>query len=753
MYPTPRLPRSRTASSANFTLSRRDLFRAMGLGTAAMAFVPAGRRGLTAAQESTPVPSRPPGGPSVEQKAFDLEYDITKLFRFVADDVRYESYPGILRGAKGALWGLAANSADKALLLAALLEESKVVTRFVVGEIDGTIAATLVDGSRVDEATARLNVARPHVESFFVETPEPVTLTPESQAALDLMGSTYTTMTTAAERRFEDGLNVISTALEAASIVLPEPSFDLPALERQRHVWLQYADGSLWIDLDPTLSGTEPGTVIAAATETLDILPQEWQHMVRMRVVVEESTGETISRRDLLTHEAPSQDLLGLPIAFAHVHPDAFKASGLAIVEAITGTATLYPSLLIGPDVVIDQPIRVNSAPGLVDALGESTAGIDALAEWLEYDIVSPGTDPITVSRTIFDRIGAARRATGQVVAEDVEPAALVEIEGVGSTFQPLLGVTILSIGGARVPAAIAVQQEFQVDDLMADLSLLGVGYQSLLDSFLVDHLIPRGTTLYPHAPNITAVTIGVSGADDGDPDFVLGIDLVHRAFGFAPVADRPMAGHPGMLAGVLSHVAERAVLDGSWVADLGGSALPAVERGVGRVFEEADRQGVEVLTILPDESASRRLPANVSPEIVSLLQMAGAAGLIVIVPERPVDLDGTPAIGWWLVDPVTGTVRDQFETGQGATLVEYAQRVVNFLYGPLSKFRSLGCAIAFVGLLGSVLAYGGAVAAAYDAASNPTATTAAKVSAVLALGGGTGALAGGLLGPLVGCQ
>jgi len=177
------------------------------------------------------------------------------------------------------------------------------------------------------------------------------------------------------------------------------------------------------------------------------------------------------------------------------------------------------------------------------------------------------------------------------------------------------------------------------------------------------------------------------------------------------------------------------------------------VERGVGRVFEEADRQGVEVLTILPDETAGGRLPANVSPEIVSLLQMAGAAGLIVIVPERPVDLDGTPAIGWWLVDPVTGTVRDQFETGQGATLVEYAQRVVNFLYGPLSKFRSLGCAIAFVGLLGSVLAYGGAVAAAYDAASNPTATTAAKVSAVLALGGGTGALAGGLLGPLVGCQ
>src|SRR5690349_3126759 len=73
------------------------------------------------ATQPTPPPRRLPGGPTVEDKVVDLAYDPELIFRFVADEITYEAYPGALRGGKGTLWGLAGNSVDQALLLAEML--------------------------------------------------------------------------------------------------------------------------------------------------------------------------------------------------------------------------------------------------------------------------------------------------------------------------------------------------------------------------------------------------------------------------------------------------------------------------------------------------------------------------------------------------------------------------------------------------------------------------------------------------------
>ena len=71
---------------------------------------------------SASAPTRPWTDP-IGDLAYRLEYDVDRIFRFVADDIRYEPYPGILRGARGTLAAGAGNSVDKALLLAALLDD------------------------------------------------------------------------------------------------------------------------------------------------------------------------------------------------------------------------------------------------------------------------------------------------------------------------------------------------------------------------------------------------------------------------------------------------------------------------------------------------------------------------------------------------------------------------------------------------------------------------------------------------------
>jgi len=51
-----------------------------------------------------------------------------------------------------------------------------------------------------------------------------------------------------------------------------------------------------------------------------------------------------------------------------------------------------------------------------------------------------------------------------------------------------------------------------------------------------------------------------------------------------------------------------------------------------------------------------------------------------VIVPERAVDIDGGTHLGWWLVDPATGSTIDELEDGRGAGLVEYWEVAASIL-------------------------------------------------------------------------
>ncbi|CAN0512539.1 unnamed protein product, partial [Phaeothamnion confervicola] len=98
--------------------------------------------------------------PSLDQLLWDLEYDATKIFRFVADAVAYEAYTGVLRGAKGTHWSLAGNSVDKALLLADLLAQAQVTVRLVAGPLDAAAVDELAASMRIDARAARDRAAR-----------------------------------------------------------------------------------------------------------------------------------------------------------------------------------------------------------------------------------------------------------------------------------------------------------------------------------------------------------------------------------------------------------------------------------------------------------------------------------------------------------------------------------------------------------------------------------------------------------------
>jgi hypothetical protein len=44
-------------------------------------------------------------------------------------------------------------------------------------------------------------------------------------------------------------------------------------------------------------------------------------------------------------------------------------------------------------------------------------------------------------------------------------------------------------------------------------------------------------------------------------------------------------------------------------------------------------------------------------------MQAALDAGFVVVAPDRAVDFDGQPRLGWWRIEPASGAAADELET------------------------------------------------------------------------------------------
>jgi hypothetical protein len=80
----------------------------------------------------------------VAAKAAELGPDVDSAFRFVRDQVRFEVYEGVLRGARGALMARAGNAFDKSILLGELLRRHRIEVRFKTATLPRERAEALV---------------------------------------------------------------------------------------------------------------------------------------------------------------------------------------------------------------------------------------------------------------------------------------------------------------------------------------------------------------------------------------------------------------------------------------------------------------------------------------------------------------------------------------------------------------------------------------------------------------------------------
>lgn len=620
---------------------------------------------------------------ALDAAAAALDYDPDKIFRFVADEIRYEPYAGVLRGAAGTLASGAGNAADQAVLLSALLRAALVESRFVVGSLDDATAEAVLGGASVDTATTRDRVAAAIRGTLPGTTPpeEPTgTLPPELDSLVARAPELATVAADWVNARLDDGVATILGALDDAGLTIASSAPTLPAAERERHVWLHVTQGADWVDLDPTIAGTAPGTAIATLDgDPLDALPDDMRHRIDVVISVEAVEAGAPAERSIMEQSLFADEVAGQPLVLIHEQPDGLKGVGISIELAVGGSGPQYqPILLVGKDAYVgNRGIMVGGGQGGVFDSGEAGTGPaegEALAEFLEIRVTAPDGTSSVARRTLFDRVGQAARAAGTIDLASIPPVEMVAVGADGKPeFPPMTASRFLSVAsGISTLASIRTQAED--DDEVMPIGAGALLYHLARDAAAGTFALDRGVRPYLDGVNVAMLTVTPQPQPDGGWVLGTGYDMVHRSQATLPLTDGGEVRAPGIVAGVLSHVIERIHGgDGPDALREEGDPLPV---SAGSIVEAAAATGIG-LVVLRDA-----LPGDLPypPEVSARIAEALSAGWLAIAPAGPVPVGGRERLGWWLVDPVSGRAIDQLDDGTGATFAEYGQKLLNLL-------------------------------------------------------------------------
>lgn len=654
------------------------------------------------------------------------------IFAFVRDAIGDEPYAGVLRGAEGTLIAGAGNAADKALLLAALLERQGHEVRFANASLPADRLAPLLVARAATAVPAEPSPAPEQaLLDAFGLTAEDLAVARNAQAEATTALAGQVAAEAADEMAFLDGL-LAEASLPAA---VPNPAIARAVAD---HWWVQLKTAEGWRDLDPTPLGALGGI---AAERTLPALPPSLEHRVEIMVFIERSDGTVLSTErvggwslataSVMRAGLPSFRLLTLPADGVDPLTSEWSidelrqaAKGLS-ADWYLGARSFQPFLLLSngetqPGLPFDlagdvQPedwqLRLahnmersvggglESAGGVLDNLlgGETAApAVSRLtAVWYEFRLIAPDGSSESHLRTLVDRLGPARRAEGVASLPDTALSDEAVKLRLATTSD------LLITGGPLRPefALWHMGESFLASaPFLEDLLDLRFGRRSFSPSLLADanrfpnellvfdamrQAIARrigqtaGGALVQSQPNLLMLQQGVEVEPDGTLKAIHRFDLID-----VDLVDLSAGGAGALLRryGVEVTVLERLLLPKLLEPRCVG-CLVAPGIGTDAVFEQARAGGTGFAVLSPQDQ-----PVLAQLELTddSKAYLAGqlAAGWWIVLPRRPVELQGERMLGWWRIDPATGATLGMMQSGAGEGVTEYIVVIVFVIAG-----------------------------------------------------------------------
>ena len=676
--------------------------------------------------------------PLIPRESFDLAAvlgrvgrDPVKLFEWVRDETQFVSYRGLLRGSMGVLLDRRGNSLDRAVLLHALLRDASVPARLARGMLSSEQARRLLERTRTTSGKPKPAVGLPASTASLGES-----------ANQDKIGEALRRLAEE-RRRLADGvqLRVRTQTSQLLSSVDRKPSESLQSAELERqveaareHWWVEYQADGVDMVLDPTLPDAAPGSKLADET-TARMDPNDvarvngtHAHVLRVQVVLEVVSASGRKEVIALDHELLPADLNGgsLRLQFHPVGwprdravlnapnpPDAFREVALAQREWL-------PVLSVGGQVVSkfsfnDQgQLTVPAQPALgqgAQDLGRSILGQlgggsrrpatpplaakpadqEVTALWIDFTLRSSDQGSRTIRRQVFDVLGPATRASR------LPRQALSEVQRLHRALA-LLGDTQV------LPVVAGFSREFvqhlAVSNFLANHDALRKSYADLergdLDASagtaakapslpwnLYDLAIARlawspvQADVYFDAINVLSFYKRPCANDLGQLRLCEGIDIVANEVGVVqrPGLD-PFATR--LVQGVTDTNAEAIILSNAPQRD-----------NISEIAVRGEAEGVKWQTIT---DASQVMPSAGTEDVRERIRQDVTAGHVVVTADRAVLIDGKRAVGWWRVDPRTGSVLGIGPQGGGQVSTETAITIAVFTGAAVAVVSYLGC-------------------------------------------------------------
>ncbi|MDH3242665.1 MAG: transglutaminase family protein [Alphaproteobacteria bacterium] len=560
--------------------------------------------------------------------------DLDGAFAAVATGIRFEAYPGILRGPRGAVLAHGGNAADQALLLADILRGRGYRVRFVRGQLDGGNLDTLIRGM--------------YPPDF-----------PNLKLAKDYLP-------------YDPGADTALRALVAD------------------HVWLEVDQGDgTWLPLDPSFPRAKPGEAYATPMARPDDLPEDMHQRIRLTLHEETAGGETRElgrlegRAAVLGLTPLSLAILGVPQLKAP-EPEKKKGGGAGSLfggamsgggqqlepaagpqEPAKTVGIMYRRMLQREDETVDL------TPSLV--LDEE-AGSAIRREWLEIAIEAPGRDPHIVVRDLYvddapavDGAAPApyRRYSLAVMTGPVDDDAVRD-------YARRLGTQIdLDASKARIDAigdstdSKAASEVVAVDGEIGPLAghLAGLAFAAESDALARRIGHNNGVAFAQATPRIVIVSVEGGSATSYRVALDLRLDEV-EAWSYPGYATRA-AEHFQSARGI-----QNTMLEGHFLERILGVRQTANTADLIAGVEGG--QGAMLVFGLGQEGRLDRIE-GLSPYARRLIEQSLGKGREVIIPPRPVQLAGRARLGWWEREPGTGRVVGVMDDGLHQAMTSYS--------------------------------------------------------------------------------
>ena len=270
--------------------------------------------------------------------------------------------------------------------------------------------------------------------------------------------------------------------------------------------------------------------------------------------------------------------------------------------------------------------------------------------------------------REIFDIVGKARRENGQTLSEDEVRSRAAGAEA----FDVTSAVYDLFFSTGRLDTEI-VSKVVELSDLAEGsqeidgfLQRVNIAFVFTSDGILGQLEQRRNASVrsYPDSPRVQIAALSVRAESER-----LSLDLRRRdrrAVMMSPQAET--AYYTRVFQGVLDGTLERVLVN--YVA----AGAPNREQvsdtaSTSVVFENAKTAGVPIVLLT---GGNGRIPDGLPEDTLARMREDVSRGYLVIAPQGPVDVDGTPGLAWWRIDPRSGETTAITSDGLHAATTEY---------------------------------------------------------------------------------